>query len=134
MGSLTIAGLAVIELDDDLVAHLHAVLVAKLRRGEPVLLEWTDGGEHAQQIWVHPSAGVLATYDLPHPPDLDRRWLDRLMIAANSVSGISIAAADLHRHTRVVPCATRAVMDGAPRAPMPVAATASPRSRQETHP
>ena len=112
MGCLTIAGLATIELDDDLTAHLHAVLVAKLRRNEPVLLEWTGTGEHAQQVWVHPSAGVLASYDLPRPPDLDRLWLDRLMVAANSVSGISIEAADLHRHTRVVPAATRAVVDG----------------------
>ena len=114
MGHLTIATLADIELDDDLTAHLHAVIVAKLRRGEPVLMEWTGHGEHAQQVWVHPATGVLATYDLPRPPDLDRLWLDRLMIAANSVSGISIEAADLHRHTRVVPCATRAVVDGPP--------------------
>ena len=103
MGSLNISGLAEIELDDDLLAHIQAVIVAKLRRKEPVLLSWVDCEDHARQIWIQASAIVLAEYDGPQPARLDRDWLERIMIAANSTTGISLHTADLERHTHTIP-------------------------------
>src|SRR5215207_9057200 len=42
MGTLHLGHEAVVELDDDLLEHVFAVLVAKLRRNEPVLLRWEN--------------------------------------------------------------------------------------------
>lgn len=103
MGNLNINGLADVDLDDDLLAHIQAVIVAKLRRKEPVLLSWVDSEDHASQVWIQATAIVLAEYDGPQPTRLDRAWLERIMIAANSTAGICLHTADLERHTATIP-------------------------------
>lgn len=116
MGSLNINGLAQLELDDDLLAHVQAVIVAKLRRREPVLMSWVDCADHARQIWIQASAIVLAEYDGPQPTQLDRNWLERIMVAANSTSGICLHTADLERHTDTIPFQPSTVRRGQPAA------------------
>lgn len=103
MGTLHIGHEAVVDLDDDLLEHVFAVLVAKLRRNEPVLLSWDDPDGRLEQVLVQAAALLRATYDSSRKERLDHAWLECLMIAANSNGGICLATADLTRHTRTIP-------------------------------
>lgn len=79
-----------IDLPDDVLAHVHAVIIAKLRVREPVIVGWVaDGGRH-DEIMVNPTMPILARYDGDDERRLDRRWLNRLMIAANAVRGLQL--------------------------------------------
>lgn len=103
MGTLHIGHDAVVDLDDDLLEHVFAVLVAKLRRSEPVLLRWENAEGHLEQALVQSAALLRATFDSSRPDKLDHAWLECLMVAANSNGGICLGTADLARHTRTIP-------------------------------
>jgi hypothetical protein len=118
MGTLHLGHEAVVELDDDLLEHVFAVLVAKLRRNEPVLLRWENHDAQLEQILVNASAPLRATFDSQRSDRLDRAWLECLMVAANSNAGICLAAADLNRHTRTIPTPSIAHSEHAVRVPL----------------
>jgi hypothetical protein len=79
-----------IDLPDDVLAHVHAVIIAKLRVREPVIVGWVDDGGRHDEVMVNPTMPVLAQYDDDGEPQLDRRWLNRLMMAANAVGGLQL--------------------------------------------
>jgi hypothetical protein len=79
-----------IDLPDDVLAHVHAVVIAKLRVREPVIVGWVaESGRH-DEVMVNPTMPILAQYDGDDEPQLDRRWLNRLMVAANAVRGMQL--------------------------------------------
>lgn len=90
MGTLDLGRIVHIDLPDDVLAHVQAVIIAKLRVHEPILVGWTtpDGGH--DEVLVNPSMPIVIRYDLDEDRRLDRRWLNRLMMAANSVQGLQI--------------------------------------------
>ena len=90
MGVLVLDRSAEIELDDRRLEHVFAVMIAKLRRKEPVVLSWTDDRAQAHQAYVHPAALVRAEFDAAERPGLDRQELERLMRAANTARGIQL--------------------------------------------
>ena len=103
MGTLHIGHDTVVDLDDDLLEHVFAVLVAKLRRSEPVLLRWENAAGQLEQVLVQSAALLRATFDSSHVEKLDHAWLECLMVAANSNGGICLGTADLARHSRTIP-------------------------------
>lgn len=107
MGTLHIGHEASVHLDEDLLEHVFAVLVTKLRRHEPVLLEWLDPDGHTEQMLVNTATLVRAEFDGARPDTLDHAWLENLMIAANSNGGICLTTAELAKRTDVRPHATR---------------------------
>ena len=42
MGTLLLGRIARIHLDDDVLAHVHAVIISKLRVREPESIEWVS--------------------------------------------------------------------------------------------
>lgn len=90
MGTLLLGRIASIHLDDDMLAHVHAVIIAKLRVREPVSVAWVSEGGLRDEIIVNPATTVVASFESPQARPLDRVWLNRLMIAANSVRGLSL--------------------------------------------
>ncbi|PPG43122.1 ATP-dependent DNA ligase [Pseudoclavibacter sp. RFBA6] len=79
------------EFDDRVLAHIEAVVAAKLRRGEPFLLTWrndalTGGGRDT--VWMSANVPVLFNYRGKRPSDLDRRVVERLLRMANSPGGV----------------------------------------------
>jgi hypothetical protein len=90
LGTLDLGRLACIDLPDDVLAHVQAVIIAKLRVHEPILVGWAapDGGH--DEVLVNPTMPIVIRYDLDEDRRLDRRWLNRLMMAANSVQGLQI--------------------------------------------
>ena len=79
-----------IDLPDDVLAHVHAVVIAKLRVREPVIVGWIDDAGHHDEVMVNPTMPILAQYETDDEIRLDRRWLNRLMMAANGVRGLQL--------------------------------------------
>lgn len=78
--------------DDRLLAHLRAVMTAKLRRGESFLFTWTDdtrGHDVTQSLWMHPAVGMQFVFEGTQPQPLNRAWLEALAASANSASGLT---------------------------------------------
>jgi len=80
------------DFDDRLLAHLRAVISTKLRRQEAFCFTWANdaslgGGRTA--IWLHPGAQLVFAFS-DRPPRLNRSWLERLMVQANSPAGLMV--------------------------------------------
>lgn len=75
------------------VAHLKVALVTKLRRGESFTLSWkhTDGEPRGRStIWISPPIPIRFVFDEPERPELNRKWIEDLMRAANSTGGVEL--------------------------------------------
>ena len=103
MGSLNLDGAVPIMLDDDLLDHVFTVITTKLRRKEPVLLSWIDECGQEQRVFLTPITFIRAEFDSTVRAARDRDLLDRLMIAVNSNSGLSLDAAAIDRLTDHIP-------------------------------
>lgn len=84
-----------IRIDDRVLAHLQAVITAKLRRGEGFLVQWErppESGSGRGAVWVHPNCDLIYDYDGGREPSLDHEELDRMMSAASGSRGLRINA------------------------------------------
>jgi len=55
-----------------------------------VSIAWVSEEGLRDEIIVNPSTTVVARFESAAPPRLDRAWLNRLMMAANSVRGLTL--------------------------------------------
>jgi hypothetical protein len=80
------------DFDDRVLAHLQAVIVAKLRRDEGFLFSWKDdaSGGGRKCVWLHRSIPLYFTYPTAQPPAVNRVWLEALTVSANSPGGLRI--------------------------------------------
>lgn len=79
--------------DDDVLAHVQAVMTTKLRRGEAFFLCWRDprdvgGGRSA--IWLHPAIPLSFRFDAVERPTLDRQLLEEMAVAALGATGLDL--------------------------------------------
>lgn len=82
-----------VELDDRVLAHIQVVTGTKLRRNEPFFFTWRDDistGGGRTTVWVHSHATLVFKFHGGRMPKLNRAWLDDLMFAANSPTGLQI--------------------------------------------
>lgn len=92
MGKLIHDSCAAVEIDDRVLAHLQQVIGSKLRRGEKFFLNWPTGtGADSTRtaIWMHSSMSLRFEYDSASSHDLNRAWLEALILRANSAAGLS---------------------------------------------
>ena len=62
MGRLTFGEGLRVDAEDRAIAHVHRVIVAKLRRGEGLHFSWRDDmsiGDGRTKLWVHPDAPLV---------------------------------------------------------------------------
>jgi len=88
-----------IEIDDRTLAHLKIVILAKLRRGEPLPFSFeheVNGASGRSTIWLHPTVPLQFTFDSSAQPAINRGWLERLIVAANSLDGLRLLPEDDH--------------------------------------
>lgn len=89
-----------VEFEDRVLAHLQLVMAGKLRRSEAFLLSWTtppERGSGRSAIWVHPSTDLHFQFSGSGRPSVNREWLERLAILANTASGLYVTPeGDLH--------------------------------------
>lgn len=97
-----------VEFDDRVLAHMKAVIVAKLRRNESFTLSWdipSSAGGGRTSVWLHPAIAIQFEFYGNREPSVNRAWIDELMNSANSPGGM-----------RIIPePQDRAVTDNAPR-------------------
>jgi hypothetical protein len=81
------------EFDDRSLAHIQVVIGAKLRRNEPLYFNWdvpSNRGSGRIALWIHPSIPLSYRYAGSRAPILNRLWIEALMDAANSNSGLTL--------------------------------------------
>lgn len=82
-----------IGIEDRALAHLKVALITKLRRGESFTLSWQhpdDGPRGRSTIWVHPSIPLRFVFDAAERPELNKEWINELMMSANSTGGVQL--------------------------------------------
>ncbi|MEO6116839.1 MAG: hypothetical protein ABIP33_10685 [Pseudolysinimonas sp.] len=87
-----------IRIDDRILAHVKAVVTAKMRRGEGFLISWSDSAEvgHGRSsVWVHPSCDLHYKFDGGNPPKLDPDLLEEMNVESIQPRGIELADATL---------------------------------------
>ncbi len=90
-----------VDFDDRLLAHLHLVIGAKIRRGESFHFSWRDDpsvGDGRTVIWIHPQALISYKFYGSRTPEINRTWIDQLNTLANSPQGLHVSPepADTH--------------------------------------
>lgn len=87
-----------IRIDDRILAHLKAVVTAKMRRGEGFLISWTDSAEvgHGRSsVWVHPGCDLHYKFEGGTAPRLDPALLEAMNIESIQPRGIELEDATL---------------------------------------
>ena len=82
-----------IDIDDRTLAHLQIVIVAKLRRNEAFLLNWTNSpavGDGRSSIWLQQAVPLYFTFDSAENQPINRNWLEVLTVAASSAGGLRL--------------------------------------------
>jgi hypothetical protein len=93
MGKLIYENQTKVDFDDRALAHLQAVITAKLRRGESFTLMWKDDvsiGDGRTAIWLHPQCSLQFKYYGGRAPTLNKAWLEALTYTANSATGLYV--------------------------------------------
>jgi hypothetical protein len=93
MGTLKYDGVTV-EFEDRLLAHMEVVIVQKLRRQESFLMTWQESddlGGGRTGIWLHQAVLLAFHFTTNETPQIDRGWLEKLMVSANSPMGLFVA-------------------------------------------
>jgi len=95
MGRFIYDGNIKIEFEDRLLAHLQAVIMSKVRRGESFPFTWKDDisvGGGRTTVYVHPHASMVFKYHGSRTPQLSAPWLQALTYNANSGRGLYVTA------------------------------------------
>ena len=80
-----------LEIDDRTLAHLRVAILNKLRRSESFAMTWEHGVENGSgrtTIWLHESIPQQFVFSGNRPPALNRLWVEKLLLAANSTAGL----------------------------------------------
>ena len=80
--------------DDRVLAHVKAVVVAKLRRDEKFTLSFNRDPESRGRctVWLHPAIELSFEFEDQQRVALNREWIDVLLRSANSNDGMSVSA------------------------------------------
>lgn len=80
-----------VQVEDRTLAHLGIVIMNKLRRSEPFMLElsMSDGSGH-RSYWIHPGVPLqFRFYTTPSAP-INRAWIEQLMASASGPNGLTL--------------------------------------------
>lgn len=101
MGTLRYDGVLV-EFDDRLLAHLHIVIVRKLRHNEGFTMSWLNSlnaGDGRSSIWLDRSIPLYFRFNGSRMPSINPEWIEHLDRSAASSSGLIVVDEDGH-HAR----------------------------------
>ncbi|MCU1403778.1 MAG: ATP-dependent ligase, partial [Glaciihabitans sp.] len=75
------------------LAHLQVVIGAKLRRSESFFFTWKKdavGDGQRGSIWLEKSIPLYFEFDGTPVTSINRQWLEKLTISANSAQGMTL--------------------------------------------
>jgi hypothetical protein len=101
MGRFTYDAIVKIDFEDRLLAHLQIVIGAKLRRGESFHFSWKDDqsvGDGRTTVWLHPRCSIAYKFYGSGRPQINRAWVDALMMTANSPAGLYVVPEPPEHH------------------------------------
>ena len=87
------AGRLAINFDDRVLAHLQVVIGTKLRRHEPLMLNWRDNesvGDGRSSVWVSAATDLHFKYSGSRFPQINSEWIDSLLLSASSPLGLQL--------------------------------------------
>ncbi|AZS43727.1 hypothetical protein BWL13_01294 [Microbacterium oleivorans] len=93
MGKLIYENILKADFDDRVLAHLQVVIGTKQRRGESFHFTWKDDvsiGDGVTIVWIHPRCTIAYKFYGGRRPALNRAWIEQMMLAANSGSGLFV--------------------------------------------
>lgn len=93
MGKFIYDGNIKVDFEDRLLAHLQAVIMAKVRRGESFPFTWKDDisiGGGRTTVYIHPNVSMVFKYHGSRNPQLSSKWLHALTYNANSGRGLYV--------------------------------------------
>lgn len=95
MGKFTYDSDVKADFEDRLLAHLQAVIMAKVRRGESFTFTWkedisTGGGRTS--VFIHPHVSLVFKFHGGRTPQLNPAWLHALTYTANSPRGLYVVS------------------------------------------
>jgi hypothetical protein len=93
MGKFIYDSTLTVDFEDRVLAHLHLVIGAKIRRGESFFFSWKDdpqNGDGRSIVWIYPTAPIVFKFYGGRPPAINRHWIDALMLTANSSQGLQL--------------------------------------------
>lgn len=82
-----------IPMDDRVLAHLRAVVLAKFRRKEPFALNVEfdrQSGSGYATLWLSPTSDLEFVFEGSRRPALNRVWIEELMMTANGPDGLHL--------------------------------------------
>lgn len=93
MGRFVYDSTTKIDFDDRLLAHLQAVILAKVRRGEAFSFTWkedvsTGGGRTS--VYINGHSSLQFKYYGSRQPQISPAWLHALTFNANSPRGLYV--------------------------------------------
>jgi hypothetical protein len=83
--------------DDRLLAHLHIVIVQKLRRGDSFAVSWLNAlsiGDGRTSIWLDRTIPLRFEFSGSRAPAVNREWLQMLEKSADSSTGLIVTSED----------------------------------------
>lgn len=105
-----------VEFDDRTLAHLHVVIINKLRSGQSFAFSWKDaaeGGGGRTSVWLHPHSNIAFHFSGSRAPVLDRGWLARLAETADGPRGLIVVAEEAGAASPAAPAPAAAELVGA---------------------
>ncbi len=92
MGKFIYGATAVsVDIEDRTLAHLRVAIMTKLRRSESFMFDVEVGGGNGRRsFWLNPAIPIQFHFFGSRAPRLNRVWVDELLIAASSPTGLSI--------------------------------------------
>ncbi len=82
-----------VEIEDRTLAHLKAVILIKLRRGESFAMSWPhglDSGSGRSTIWMNPTIPVEFVFSGNRVATPNRMWIELLLRSANAPEGLQM--------------------------------------------
>lgn len=88
MGQLQYGSNLQVDVDDEVLGHLEAAIISKLRRSEAFALR-LDDASGARTIWLSAASQLVFTY-AGERPAIDRAWLEAIVETANTPAGLRL--------------------------------------------
>ncbi|MBB2975299.1 hypothetical protein FHX49_000865 [Microbacterium endophyticum] len=80
-----------VDIDDRTLAHLRIVVMNKLRRSESFMFDVEVGdGSGRRSYWMAPSVPIQFHFYGSRTPQINRAWVEDLMLAASGPNGLSL--------------------------------------------
>ncbi len=90
-----------VQIDDRTLAHLRAVVCAKLRKREPFCFTAPDQSQGQVSFWIDSSIPVAFRFEAEPESQLNQAWLVRLTASANCPTGLRVLSEPLRPLPRI---------------------------------